>query len=167
MGYVGGMTATKILPQQLMQVLGAGMVSQEQTRTIYAYGPEAVVFALLMLCQHLAELYAQLASVTFYPNGGANSSGPPKGAERQNAQRFGPDKQVLPFGEEKASLAQNARSPFDLSCGEVPATKSIQGTKPAFGIGSYMDCIPPASLLLHNIGANTRWKSVDCGNRFR
>ena len=106
MGYVGGMTATKILPQQLMQVLGAGMVSQEQTRTIYAYGPEAVVFALLMLCQHLAELYAQLASVTFYPNGGANSSGPPKGAERQNAQRFGPDKQVLPFGEEKASLAQ-------------------------------------------------------------
>jgi len=34
------------------------MLSQAQARTIDAYGPEAVVLALLLLCKHLAELHA-------------------------------------------------------------------------------------------------------------
>jgi len=44
-----------------MEALGAGRLSQEQARTLYAYGPEAVVFVVLLLCKQLAELCVQMS----------------------------------------------------------------------------------------------------------
>jgi len=102
MWYVGGMKATKVLPQpskvlpqQLMEALGAGRLSQEQARTIYAYGPEAVVFALLLLCKQLTELRAQRASESHQTPGTPSGMKPPyqkppsKGRKKPAGQKLG------------------------------------------------------------------------------
>jgi transposase len=48
-------TCTSALPASLLDVLRQGALTEEQARKIYAYGPEAVVFALLELTERLAE----------------------------------------------------------------------------------------------------------------
>jgi transposase len=48
-------TCTAALPVNLLDVLRGGVLTEEQARTIYAQGPEAVVFALLELSKRLAE----------------------------------------------------------------------------------------------------------------
>jgi len=60
-----------------MEALGAGRLSQEKARTIYAYGPEAVVFALFLLGKQLAELRAQLASQSHQTPGTPSGMKPP------------------------------------------------------------------------------------------
>jgi transposase len=54
-------TCKAALPGSLLDVLRSGSLSEEQARTIYEQGPEAVVFALLELTKRVAEQQAAMA----------------------------------------------------------------------------------------------------------
>lgn len=55
-------TCTTALPENLLDVLRGGTLTEEQARMIYEQGPEAVVFALLIQAKRIAEQQAAAAA---------------------------------------------------------------------------------------------------------
>jgi len=49
-------TCTMALPENLLDVLRGGTLTEERARMIYEQGPEAVVFALLIQAKRIALL---------------------------------------------------------------------------------------------------------------
>jgi transposase len=72
-------TCTGVLPEDLLDVLRRGALTEEQARAICAEGQEAVVFALLLLSKRVAEQQAKTAAESHQTPGTPSGMKPPYG----------------------------------------------------------------------------------------
>jgi transposase len=70
-------TCTGVLPEDLLDVLRCGALTEEQARAICAQGQEAVVFALLLLSKRVAEQQAKTAAESHQTPGTPSGMKPP------------------------------------------------------------------------------------------
>jgi len=118
------------------------MLSEEQAWTIYAYGQEAVVFAVLLLCKQLAEQRARMASESRQTPGTPSGMKPPYQKPRPRGARS-------PLGRSRGIRASVVRRRSGSTIARSIGPSAVPTVADRFGVVG--TCVP-ATL-------RTSWKS--------